>query len=141
QHNLFPQLSVRDNVALGIDAALRLNADQWARVDAALEDAGLGALAGRLPSTLSGGQAQRAALVRILLRDQPILLLDEPFSALDAPLRQSMMESVCAAHRALGACSILVTHDLEAVRERVDRVLVMDQHQVSASFRAYAQSD
>ncbi len=71
----------------------------------------VGDLAGRLPSTLSGGEAQRVALARALAARPRLLLLDEPFSALDGPLRRALGQEFKALVTEAGLPTILVTHD------------------------------
>lgn len=110
-HNLFPHLSVFDNVALGRDPGLRLGAQDRADVDAALATVDLDGFGARLPDALSGGQASRVALARAVLRDQPILLLDEPFSALGPRLRRDMLGMVMDLQKARGFTLIYVTHE------------------------------
>ena len=90
-HNLFPHLTVRQNVGIGLHPGLRLSKSQWARVAQALEWVDLRSFAERVPPSLSGGQQQRVALARCLARAQPLLLLDEPFSGLDAGLRRDLL--------------------------------------------------
>lgn len=109
--NLFPQLTVAQNLGLGLRSDLCLSADQRAQVERALERVGLAGLGARRPAQLSGGQASRAALARALLRARPILLLDEPFAALGPALRQEMLELVGEVAASTGALVILVTHD------------------------------
>jgi thiamine transport system ATP-binding protein len=92
--NLFPHLTVAQNLGLGLRPDLRLSLDERARVDQALERTGLAGLGPRRPAQLSGGQASRAALARALLRARPILLLDEPFAALGPALRAEMLALV-----------------------------------------------
>jgi len=112
---LLPWLTVVDNVMLG--ARLRGQADQRRR-DLALEmiaAAGLTDSADRLPATLSGGMRQRAALLRTLMENRPVILMDEPFASVDAITRLKLQDM--AAGLVAGATVILVTHDpLEAIR-------------------------
>ena len=85
-HNLFPHLSVRNNIALGITTTLKLSLKEIETIDKALLRVGLDGLGNKMPSELSGGQQQRVALARCLIRKQPILCLDEPFAALGLSL-------------------------------------------------------
>ena len=75
EHNLFSHLSVRDNIAIGINPNLKLTAEQRAHLHETAEKTGLADLLDRLPEQLSGGQKQRVALARCLLRDRPLLLM------------------------------------------------------------------
>ena len=108
---LFPHLSVGDNLAFALPAAVKGRAARRERVEAALSEAGLTGFADRDPATLSGGQRARAALMRTLLAEPHALLLDEPFSKLDAELRSRFREFVFSHARALGLPTLLVTHD------------------------------
>lgn len=109
--NLFPHLTIAQNIGLGLRPDLRLSPDDEGRVVEALERTGLAGLGNRRPGQLSGGQASRAALARALLRARPILLLDEPFSALGPALRTEMMTLVRSVAEATGALVLMVTHD------------------------------
>ena len=110
QHNLFPHLDVYTNVALGIDASLRLSRTQTEAVEQALEQLGLGDLQRRKPGQLSGGQRQRVALARVLVRNRKILLLDEAFAALGPALRAELIELVKALVRDNDMTALLVSH-------------------------------
>lgn len=90
-HNLFPHMSVADNVLLGIDPRLKRRPSDVTRVMQVIENVGLEAYSKRLPGQLSGGQRQRVALARALLRERPVLMLDEPLAALGPAQRQEML--------------------------------------------------
>ena len=106
---LFPHLSVGANLLFGMPPGPRRA--RRARMEAALRDIGLDGLAERDPATLSGGQAARVALMRVLLSEPRALLLDEPFGKLDADLRDRMRTLVLERVRAAGLPALLVTHD------------------------------
>ncbi len=110
-HNLFPHLSVVQNVGLGLAPNLRLSAAQHSHVDQVLEQVGLTRYRDRKPSALSGGQASRAALARALLRARPLLLLDEPFAALGPGLKADMLALVQELLDGTQTTLIMVTHD------------------------------
>jgi len=78
ENNLFPHLTVQQNLALGLKTSLKLTALEQDQIERVADAVGLTSFLSRLPSSLSGGQKQRVALARCLLRDKPILLLDEP---------------------------------------------------------------
>ena len=115
-NNVFAHLDLRANVALGISPALRLDVAEDARVDAALAEVGLTALARRKPGDVSGGERQRVAVARALVRDRPVLLLDEPFAALGPALRRDMLDLVKAMQAAKGLTVLMVTHQPEDAR-------------------------
>lgn len=122
---LFPHLSVGENLAFGLRASIKCRAERKSKIDAALEDIGLGGFATRDPDTLSGGQKARVALMRMLLSGPKALLLDEPFSRLDTERRDQIRELVFAQARANGLPVLLVTHDhadADAAGGRVHRL-------------------
>ncbi len=108
---LFPHLSVAENLAFGLPAAIHGRAARRARVEAALSEADLEGFADRDPATLSGGQRARIALLRTLLAAPRALLLDEPFSKLDASLRDRIRHFVFEHARLNDLPCLLVTHD------------------------------
>src|SRR5918998_3927911 len=117
---LIPWKRVWANVALGLQAA-----GARERAMAALTEVGLGHRLEAWPLTLSGGEAQRAALARALVREPKLLLLDEPFAALDALTRlktQGLVASLWRTHR---PAVLLVTHDVDEALLLADRVLVL----------------
>jgi thiamine transport system ATP-binding protein len=116
-HNLFAHLSVAQNVGLGRNPGLRLDAEDRKQVAWALAEVGLSGFEQRLPGQLSGGERQRVALARSLIRRRPLLLLDEPFAALGPGLRSEMLELTESLRKRQGLTVLLVTHDpADAVR-------------------------
>jgi len=109
--NLFPHLTVLQNVGLGLRPDLRLDRDQQAQVAAALERVGLAGLAARRPAQLSGGQQGRVALARALLRARPLLLLDEPFAALGPALKAEMLDLVAEIAAETASTVLMVSHE------------------------------
>lgn len=109
--NLFPHLTLAQNLGLGLRPDLRLSPEQQMKVDRALDRVGLAGLGPRKPAQLSGGQIGRAALARVLLRARPILLLDEPFAALGPALKDEMLALVSEVAEETGALVLMVTHD------------------------------
>jgi sulfonate transport system ATP-binding protein len=120
---LLPWLTVAQNIGFGLDALPR--AEREARVEEALLRVGLAGYGGRWPRELSGGQAQRVAIVRALVARPKVLLLDEPFSALDAFTRASLHEHLIGLWEAHRPTLLLVTHDVEEAVTLADRVIVL----------------
>ncbi len=112
-NNVFAHLDVWSNVALGLSPSLRLSEPQRRAIAAALEQVGLAALKDRRPSEVSGGERQRIALARALVRDRPVLLLDEPFAALGPALRRDMLDLVKDLQKAKGLTVLMVSHQPE----------------------------
>jgi len=111
KNNLFDHITAAQNVGLGINTSLRLTATQQNQVDQALDRVGLAAAANQRASSLSGGEQQRIALARSLVRNKPVLLLDEPFSALDADTRAEMLQLVREIVDEKQLATLMVTHD------------------------------
>ena len=121
EYALFPHLSVAGNISYGLPRGR----DREATVARWLSQLQLDGLAERRPDRLSGGQRQRVALARALASEPDVLLLDEPFSAVDFSLRQALrllFQEVVADRQ---VPTILVTHDLDDVRQVADRVGVL----------------
>lgn len=131
--NVFPQLSVWQNIALGLTPSGRLTERQSARVEWALEQVQLSGYAAKYPDQLSGGQVQRVAVARVLVRDQPILLLDEPFSALDPTLRRDMLQLIKALTDAHQWTTVMITHAPEDARLLEARVMLIESGRVTAN--------
>ncbi len=125
ENNLFPHLTVQQNLGLGLHPGLKLTPQQQQQIAAIAEQTGLQSLLTRLPDQLSGGQRQRVALARCLLRNQPILLLDEPFSALDPALRGEMLQLVRSVCESRNITLLMVSHSLEDAQQIAPRSLVV----------------
>ena len=122
---LFPNMTVRENLAFGLQQK-RLSREQIAgKVDAALALMELAPRADAKPDALSGGQKQRVALARALVLEPRLLLLDEPLSALDAQIRKRLRDELKRLQRDTGFTGILVTHDQEEALVLGDQVAVM----------------
>lgn len=126
-NNLFPHLTVAQNVGLGKSPSLRLDAEGKEKVNQAIARVGLDGYEARLPSELSGGQQSRVALARVLVQDRPLLLLDEPFAALGPALRQEMLNLVNELVTETGATLLMVTHAPEDVGRIADDVIFVDE--------------
>ena len=124
---LWPHMSVRKNVAFGLEERKMPAKEIAPKVEAALETVGLLHLADRMPGQLSGGQQQRVALARTIAIEPQVLLLDEPLSNLDAALRVQMRRELLALQRKLGLTTIFVTHDQEEANTTSDRMAVLDK--------------
>jgi sulfonate transport system ATP-binding protein len=127
---LLPWKRIWRNVALGLGTA-----DAKAKAQAALAEVGLAHRLDAWPATLSGGEAQRTALARALVREPRLLLLDEPFASLDALTRMRMHDLVLALWRKHAPSVLLVTHDVEEAIFLADRVLVLDGGRIAAEER------
>lgn len=126
EHRLFPWLTVRQNVALGLASSRLSQAEQDARVNHHLDLVGLLHFAKAYPHQLSGGMAQRVAIARGLVAKPKILLLDEPFGALDALTRRNMQEELLQIWQEEQITTVLVTHDVEEALFLADKVVVME---------------
>lgn len=129
--NLFPHLTVAENIGLALAPSLSLKLTQQAQVAEIAKQMGIAELLERRAEHLSGGQKQRVALARTLLRDKPILLLDEPFSALDPQRRlelQQLVDNLCQQRQ---LTLLMVTHQLHEIRSTVDRVVQITQGRIT----------
>lgn len=120
-NNLFEHLSTAQNVALGVNTSLKLSAEEARSVEDALDRVGLRPLAGRRAGRLSGGEQQRAALARCLIRKRPVLLLDEPFGGLDQETRADMISLVRTITSEQSLAVLMVTHDFAECEQAANR--------------------
>lgn len=129
-HNLFAHLDIFTNVALGISPSMRLSSQDKDRIETALSHVGLAGFGKRMPGSLSGGEKQRAAFARALVRNKPVLLLDEPFASLDADLRLQMSDLLLKLHRETSNTVVMITHDREEIARVADRVAKVEAGRV-----------
>jgi putative spermidine/putrescine transport system ATP-binding protein len=122
---LFPHLSVRRNVAFGLQMRRLPRAEIRKRTDEAIRLVHLEEHAGKLPGQLSGGQQQRVAIARAVVLEPSLVLMDEPLSNLDAKLRLEMRTEIRRLHQSLGLTTIYVTHDQEEALSMADRLVVL----------------
>lgn len=127
---LFPHLSVRRNVAFGLQMHKTPKAEIQDRVTAALELVQLSAHGDKHPNQLSGGQQQRVAIARAVVMRPQIVLMDEPLSNLDAKLRHEMRGELRRLHKELGLTTVYVTHDQEEALSLADRLVVLNEGRV-----------
>ena len=123
---LFPHLSVAGNLLFGLPASVAGRSQRRSAIDQALGECGLSGYGERDPSTLSGGQRARVALMRTLLAAPQILLLDEPFGKLDAALRDDFRRLVFTHAMRRGLPALLVTHDAADAQAAAGRVLTLE---------------
>ena len=127
QFNLFPHLSVLENVTLApIRVQKRNRAEARERALALLDHVGIREQAGKYPSQLSGGQQQRVAIARALALSPRLMLFDEPTSALDPEKVKEVLETIRTL-AAEGMTMVVVTHEVGFAREVADRVVFMDE--------------
>jgi multiple sugar transport system ATP-binding protein len=139
---LYPHLTVRGNLALGLRLRAIPPAEAQARIADTARRLGLADCLERRPAELSGGQRQRVALARALVRRPAVLLLDEPFSNLDAPLRLRLRDDLARLHAALGLTILHVTHDQDEAAALGQRMALMHSgalQQVGKPATLYAQ--
>ena len=123
---LYPHMSVEKNLAFPLKVRGTPRAESTRRVAEAAELLGLTELLQKKPGTLSGGQMQRVALGRAIVRDPRLFLFDEPLSNLDAQLRGEMRLEIMRLHERLGITSLYVTHDQAEAMTMGSRVCVLD---------------
>jgi multiple sugar transport system ATP-binding protein len=129
---LYPHMTVRENMAFGLELRKTSKEEIRTRVDAAAQMLGLAesGILDRKPKALSGGQRQRVAMGRAIVRQPAVFLFDEPLSNLDAKLRVQMRLEIAALHRRVGATMVYVTHDQVEAMTLADRIAVMSMGEV-----------
>ena len=126
---LFPHMSVFENIAYGLKKEGLQKESIQEKVQKMLTLVKLEGYENRKPNQLSGGQSQRVALARSLVKEPKVLLLDEPMAALDKKLRQSTQFELMDIHDELGITFVIVTHDQEEAMTLSDRIAIMEQGQ------------
>jgi sulfate/thiosulfate transport system ATP-binding protein len=127
---LFKHMTIRQNIAFGLDIRKKDPQQTSKRVAELLELVQLSGLGDRYPSQLSGGQRQRVALARALAVEPRVLLLDEPFGALDAKVRKDLRAWLRRLHDEVHVTTVFVTHDQEEAMEVSDKVVVMNKGKI-----------
>ena len=127
---LYPHLTVRDNLAFGLELRKTPKAEIEKRITEASEMLGLDPLLARFPRQLSGGQRQRVAMGRAIVRRAQVFLFDEPLSNLDAALRAQVRVDIKKLHDRIGATSVYVTHDQVEAMTLGDRIAVFNQGRI-----------
>ncbi|HHF6122636.1 TPA: methionine ABC transporter ATP-binding protein, partial [Haemophilus influenzae] len=128
QHfNLLSSRTVFENVALPLELESESKAKIQEKITAFLDLVGLSEKRDAYPSNLSGGQKQRVAIARALASDPKVLLCDEATSALDPATTQSILQLLKEINRTLGITILLITHEMEVVKQICDQVAVIDQ--------------
>lgn len=134
-NNLFPHLTIGQNVGLALTQKSRLSEEQRQAVERVLIRVGLEEMANRRPSQLSGGQISRAALARLLLQDKCLWLLDEPFSALGPALKSEMLKLVREVAEEKNATVLMITHDPQDARAVAPLSLLVAENSAAGPFK------
>ncbi len=124
---LYPHMTVYDNMAFGLQMRHVPKAEIEERVKKVAEILQITEYLDRKPKALSGGQCQRVALGRAIVRNAKVFLMDEPLSNLDAKLRVQMRSEIVKLHNELGATTIYVTHDQIEAMTMASRIVVMNK--------------
>jgi multiple sugar transport system ATP-binding protein len=126
QYALYPHMTVRQNLEYPLKIQKLSSEEMTRRVDDAAKLLGLAKMMDRQPGELSGGEQQRVALGRAIVRRPKVFLMDEPLSNLDAILRVQMRSHLKALQRETGVTTIVVTHDQSEAMSMSDRIAVMN---------------
>jgi D-methionine transport system ATP-binding protein len=134
QHfNLLDSLSIFDNVAFPLKYTGKSNEEIKAKVESLLELVGILDKKDAFPDQLSGGQKQRVAIARALANDPDILLCDEATSALDPKTTLSVLDLLRDINKQLGITMVVITHEMQVVKEICNKVAVMENGHVIES--------
>ena len=132
QHfNLLSSRTVYDNAALPLELAGMSKAQIQERINPLLELVGLSHLADRYPAQISGGQKQRVGIARALASNPKVLLSDEATSALDPETTRSILDLLRKVNRELGVTVVLITHQMQVIKQIADRVAVIDAGEIA----------
>lgn len=130
-YNLFPHLTVFQNVCLGVRPSLKLNTHEKKQVMDALDELQIQHLKDQYPSRLSGGEIQRAALARSFLRPSEILILDEPFAALGPRMRQEMVHLLLDLQKKKNLTLLMATHHPEDALNLGERLIFLEEGHIT----------
>ncbi len=139
---LYPHMTVEQNLKFGLENQRLPKAEIESRVIRAADILQIGHLLARRPSQLSGGQSQRVAIGRAIVKEPKAFLFDEPLSNLDAELRVKMRGELIALHQRLGSTMVYVTHDQVEAMTMADQIVVLNEgriEQVGSPVELYAQ--
>ena len=130
QYSLFPNMTVEQNLAFGLEIKKMPKEQIRTAVEEALELVGLSKKKKAYPANLSGGQQQRVALARAIVSKPKVLLLDEPLSAIDAKLRKNLQIEIRRIQKELNITTIFVTHDQDEAMLMSDRVCLLNEGKI-----------
>ncbi len=134
ENNLFAHLSLYDNIALGINPKLKLNELEKQELEKIAKKFQIDTILSHLPSEVSGGQKQRAALCRTILQKKSLLLLDEPFSALDKELKDELLEEIKQIAIKNNLAVLMVSHSLEDAKKVASKILIVENGEITPIF-------
>ena len=138
---LFPQLTVSENIAFGLDVKKINPILKKKRIQELLTLMQLEKFGDSYPSQLSGGQRQRVALARALAVEPKVLLLDEPFAALDAKIRKQLRSWLRELHHQISVTTVFVTHDHSEAMELAQEIVILENGKISQIGSAQELSD
>ncbi len=125
ENNLFAHLNLHDNIALGVNTKLKLNKNEEKELYNLAKKFQIENILYQLPSEVSGGQKQRAALCRTILREKSVLLLDEPFSALDEELKDELLSLIKELSEKQNLCVLMVTHSKDDAKKVASKIITI----------------